>query len=350
MAKYCSRINPLIRKVVGVQPQTWRAMCKIKHQVEDNIIWQIGQADIVTGMTGGPGEGALYRLLPDDVIPNNIMLNEVHVNNTWQWNRAGYRVPWEVKVAVQHIIVNFTQSKKDKATWVPNTEGSFTISSAWNLLRKRAEDNWHDRRTCHKNVSLKINFHFWRMIKDRLSIDNKIGRFKIHGPSICCCCTNHKVETVEHLFGQSELAQELWSNICHPLGIKVQGIPLRRILVNCWNIQARNLVANKLSNNYAKKCIKITKWYPPPPNHIKLNSDGSCRGDYCGGGGLIRNDKGKMISAYNISLGKGTSNWAEAKALQYRLKWCISRGWNNIMLEADSLHLVQAIQGKIKSP
>ncbi|XP_060202495.1 uncharacterized protein LOC132630930 [Lycium barbarum] len=356
-------------------------MNKIKTQLEENIFWQVGQGQISFWFDNWTREGALYRLLPDDVKPNNSMLNEVYVNGRWQWNKAGLRVPWEVKLAIQHITINFTPSKKDYAIRAPNTKGTFTISSTWNLLRKRAVGDWHDRRICHKNVSLKTNFHFWRMLKDRLSIDNKIGRFKIHGPSICCCCSNHKIEIVEHLFGQSKVAQDLWAKVCHPLGIKVQDTPLRQILVNCWNSQARNTgqgdsspddllgdlevksqfplidtesdwlsFCSKLSKNYAKKIIKITKWYPPPPNIIKLNSDGSCEGDECGGGGLIRDDKGRLSFAYSINLGKGTNNWAEAKALQYGVDWCMNKGWYNIVIEVDSLLLVRAIQGKTKVP
>ncbi|KAJ8541681.1 hypothetical protein K7X08_002497 [Anisodus acutangulus] len=111
---------------------------------------------------------------------------------------------------------------------------------------------------------------------------------------------------------------------------------------------------HSLCNNIIKRCIrksyKLVRWYPPPAGFIKLNSDGSCRGDDCGGGGILRNDKGKCISAYNNNLGKGTSNWAEAKALQHGLEICLNKGWRKIRIEADSLLLVQNIQGTIKTP
>ncbi|XP_059295601.1 uncharacterized protein LOC132048939 [Lycium ferocissimum] len=74
----------------------------------------------------------------EEVIPNNSLLNEVHINGNWLWNRSGYRVPFAVRMAIQNITINFTLTKRDKAIWMPNTEGNFTISSAWNLLRKRA--------------------------------------------------------------------------------------------------------------------------------------------------------------------------------------------------------------------
>ncbi|KAK4342608.1 hypothetical protein RND71_038424 [Anisodus tanguticus] len=70
--------------------------------------------------------------------------------------------------------------------------------------------------------------------------------------------------------------------------------------------------------------IKIVKWNLPPHTFIKLNSNSSCKCEDYEGGGVIRTDKGKRISTYNINLGKGTNNCAEAKALQHGLKWCLS--------------------------
>ncbi|XP_060200410.1 uncharacterized protein LOC132628664 [Lycium barbarum] len=116
MAKYCTRI---------------------RSQMENNITWQIGQGQVSFWFNNWTREGALYKLLPDDVIPNNIKLNEVHDNGTWHWNRAGYRVPWAVRLAIQNVTSNFTHGKEDKSIWIPNLEGKFSISSAWNLLRKK---------------------------------------------------------------------------------------------------------------------------------------------------------------------------------------------------------------------
>ncbi|XP_060201962.1 uncharacterized protein LOC132630398 [Lycium barbarum] len=271
MAKYCSRVNSIIKKSVGLQSQTWRALGKVKHQVEDNIVWQIGQGRESFWYHNWTGVGALYKLLPEDYSPNNIRLNEAYEEGTWQWDRAGYRVPETIRWEVQHITIHFTENKEDKAIWTPNLEGKFTMSSTWNLLRKKANGDWHDRRTWHKSCSLKVNFHMWRIIKNRLATDNNIGR----------------------------------------------------------------------------KSIRIVKWIPPPPSFIKLNSDGSCRDEICGGGGVIRNNKGKLIQAYSMNLGKGTSNWAEAKALQHGIEWCINECWRKIIVESDSLLVVQEIQGKV---
>ncbi|XP_059277795.1 uncharacterized protein LOC132031972 [Lycium ferocissimum] len=270
LAKYCSRVNLIIRKSVGVQSQTWRA---------------------------------LGKLLPADYSPNNIRLNEAYEDGIWQWDRAGYRVPKTIRWEVQHISIHFNENKEDKAIWASNPEGRFTVSSAWNLLRKKANGDWHDRRTWHTSCSLKVNFHMWRIIKNRIATANNIGSHI------------YRITGKDSLLIKEEID---WLSFC-----------------------------NKLNTNPIRKSIRIVKWIPPPPSFIKLNSDGSCRGELCGGGGVIRNDKGKLIQAYSMNLGKGTSNCAEAKALQHGTEWCISEGWRKIIVESDSLLVVQAIQGKV---
>ncbi|WMV20142.1 hypothetical protein MTR67_013527, partial [Solanum verrucosum] len=92
------------------------------------------------------------------------------------------------------------------------------------------------------------------------------------------------------------------------------------------------------------------KWLKPPRNFIKLNSDGSCVQGSCGGGGLIRDNQGNMMFAYSLGLGQGTSNMAEARALLYGLKWCVSRGYDRVWGETDSLLLVKCINGVWRTP
>ncbi|XP_060192601.1 uncharacterized protein LOC132622089 [Lycium barbarum] len=82
MAKYCSRVNPIIRKIVGVHSQNWRSLGKVKNQLEDNIVWQIGQGRVSFWYDNWLGEGALYKLLPEDYSLNNIKLDEAYEDGT----------------------------------------------------------------------------------------------------------------------------------------------------------------------------------------------------------------------------------------------------------------------------
>lgn len=63
----------------------------------------------------------------------------------------------------------------------------------------------------------------------------------------------------------------------------------------------------------------------------------------CGGGGVVRDTGGKMISAFTLSLTNGTSAWAEASALLYGVKWCIDNNFQSFFAESDSKTLVDMI-------
>uniref|UniRef100_M0ZK97 RNase H family protein n=1 Tax=Solanum tuberosum TaxID=4113 RepID=M0ZK97_SOLTU len=81
-----------------------------------------------------------------------------------------------------------------------------------------------------------------------------------------------------------------------------------------------------------------------------MNSDGSCVGNSCGGGGVIRDSLGRFIMAFILPLGQGTSNLAEASSFLFGLKWCVDNGHTFILGETDSLLLQNCINDSWKVP
>ncbi|XP_069154358.1 uncharacterized protein [Solanum lycopersicum] len=62
-----------------------------------------------------------------------------------------------------------------------------------------------------------------------------------------------------------------------------------------------------------------------------------------GGGGILRDHQGKLIYAFSIPFGFGTSNFAEIQAALHGLNWCHQHGFKKIILEVDSELLVKWI-------
>ncbi|KAK4355319.1 hypothetical protein RND71_024290 [Anisodus tanguticus] len=78
-----------------------------------------------------------------------------------------------------------------------------------------------------------------------------------------------------------------------------------------------------------------------------LNTDDSHNSeDDIGAGGIVSDSNGQLIMAFAKFLG-GSSNLVEAKAALYGVKWCISNGFRNIILESDSLIIINMLEGKI---
>lgn len=78
---------------------------------------------------------------------------------------------------------------------------------------------------------------------------------------------------------------------------------------------------------------------------MKLNVDGSSLGNpgQAGGGGVIWNDKGKLVSAISIFFGEATNNKAELRALIEGLKICHELEVYHIDIECDSLVVISWI-------
>ncbi|KAK0580059.1 hypothetical protein LWI29_035797 [Acer saccharum] len=83
---------------------------------------------------------------------------------------------------------------------------------------------------------------------------------------------------------------------------------------------------------------KFFSWTKPPAGWIKLNCDGSCRGNpgNSGGGGVIRDCHGMAIAAFSSFFGNGTNNSAELKAILEGIRLCKRLLHFNVIIESDS--------------
>ncbi|XP_040994289.1 uncharacterized protein LOC121240828 [Juglans microcarpa x Juglans regia] len=78
-------------------------------------------------------------------------------------------------------------------------------------------------------------------------------------------------------------------------------------------------------------------WEKPPVGWLKLNVDGSCRGNpgSCGGGGIIRDSYRNMKAAFSKKLELGTNNGVELRAITSGVRHSKEMGYQNICIESD---------------
>ncbi|KAL8507295.1 hypothetical protein ACS0TY_018002 [Phlomoides rotata] len=90
-------------------------------------------------------------------------------------------------------------------------------------------------------------------------------------------------------------------------------------------------------------------WQPPPVGMLKINSDGatSAHGRACLGF-VIRDDRGivRLLGAQTRRI-DGDSTLLEALAMKFGLKIAAEHGLQNLIMEADSSNLIQAIRGEL---
>lgn len=99
---------------------------------------------------------------------------------------------------------------------------------------------------------------------------------------------------------------------------------------------------------YTVASLIRTKWVPPPPGRIKLNTDGGFnRWKHNGeGGGVFRNHMGHVLGMFSVRFPSLDSvEHSEFRALLVGLTLALKVGFTALVIELDSLPVVQAIQG-----
>ncbi|XP_012857145.1 PREDICTED: uncharacterized protein LOC105976424 [Erythranthe guttata] len=89
------------------------------------------------------------------------------------------------------------------------------------------------------------------------------------------------------------------------------------------------------------------KWNPPNPLQVKVNVDGSRKGDECSGGGLIRTHDGSFIRGFSNFYGQGTHILAEAQTILDGLRICHEMGFTQVKVESDSKLVIDMIYHKV---
>nr|XP_016487427.1 PREDICTED: uncharacterized protein LOC107807533 [Nicotiana tabacum] len=90
----------------------------------------------------------------------------------------------------------------------------------------------------------------------------------------------------------------------------------------------------------------VVRWYKPEREWVKINTNESfLQGEgKVGLGGVIRDEYGDIIMAFSISVIAKNHNIAEAQAALVGLNWCKQNGFNQAILELDSLNIVEILR------
>lgn len=113
----------------------------------------------------------------------------------------------------------------------------------------------------------------------------------------------------------------------------VRNLQLGNIQVGC---------ATRKRSRHAKQQIsREGKWIPPLMGILKINTDGSSRGNpgHASIGGIGRGDDGCATFFFSIYKRKHSNNLMEALAIKTVVERGFSLGWRRIICESDS-HIV----------
>ncbi|XP_060210477.1 uncharacterized protein LOC132637406 [Lycium barbarum] len=343
------------------------------------MTWKVNSGSSSLWWDNWTGWGALAMVISHNDINKFQLAKDLIVDGSW--NIAHLQLPEYLAKTILSLAIG-DQNKPHFPIWMPTTNGKFTTSSK--MLKN----------------------------KNKLPFDNNISRYGIEVDTKCCCCTEAKDETIHHTFLDGELARKMWNYFGIPLGIPWKPGTIKTLIIKWWTVKPKNALykdmlktipiiiwwkiwkarcvnrydktkvsksrsiyqafhhikwiisktmsttqwiwkwqdlSKKIINSSHKiECI-IVRWIKPPMGWTKLNTDGRhSNNDSIGAGGIIRDSNGQIIMSYAKNLAKGSSNIGEAKAIIYGLQWCTSQSLQNIILESDSLIIINMVKGKSK--
>lgn len=176
-------------------------------ECEKHIFWKIGKGDVSFWWDNWTNKGALANLIEQSSRAKKILVSDFIVHNTWNLDKLNDLLPPNLVTHIQTI--NISPENEDYSIWTADPSGSFSIKSAWNALRTNRITAFTHTKIWHSKMPFKISFHVLRLFKDKWATDVNLSRFKVHGPSRCCCCNNGSIEINEHLFNEGEMAKRV---------------------------------------------------------------------------------------------------------------------------------------------
>ncbi|KAL2242478.1 UNVERIFIED_CONTAM: putative ribonuclease H protein [Sesamum indicum] len=251
-----------------------------------------------------------------------------------------------------------------------------------------------------------MSIFLWRILGDKIPVDQRIQSKGIQLASKCTCCSN--IES--HVFLEGPEISKVWdffarkfnttfpstNNITLFLSFwrfssigknHIRTILPMLILWFCWlerndakhrgmkfnsdriiwkvhqfiNTISRTKLTTLLNwkgdaniastmgfPTYVKRRTTLmkVKWNKPDRGWIKINTDGASKGNPgpAGAGGIARDERGAAIFAFYEFIGEATNMYAEVYGLFKALQICQTENFNRIWIEVDAVNIIRLIK------
>ena len=109
----------------------------------------------------------------------------------------------------------------NEVIWMPTKSGRFSLSSAFHEVRQARHTSFVYSNIWKPDIPLKVSFFKLRLLMGRLPLHKVLGKFGLHLPSKCFCCSLSVGETIEHVFSEGQVATEVWNYFARSCGIRL---------------------------------------------------------------------------------------------------------------------------------
>ena len=213
MLKYCSKVTPSKARYTSKNSPTWRRILKAGSTAHRLIKWSIGDGEINAWEDIWFGDQPLSNHCNPFALLPSMKVNEFWLDNRWDLGMlhgilGPLGVPHEIIEAIQEIPIEI--GKKDILRWSLTPHGNFSVTSAWDICRTRHPHTPIFGLIWNKYLLPSMSIFLWRLIANRIPVDEKLQWRSISLASKCRCCRNPQTETRQHLFLNGEEVRKIW--------------------------------------------------------------------------------------------------------------------------------------------
>ncbi|XP_049378041.1 uncharacterized protein LOC125842768 [Solanum stenotomum] len=334
-------INKVLCRVTG-ESLTWKHMMHNKHKIEEHIHWKLNSGNCSFWWDNWLGMGPLAYQSTGSNRFNQITVADFWLEGRWNLNMLLQQAPNSQLANILATELHIQQGIPDQAVWKPNSDGTFSCSSAWNVIREKRNKTKFNSFIWHKSIPFKSSFILWRALRGKLPTNEKLTSFGNEAANCFCCCNRPGLDTIENTFNNGQFATNVWKSFAAPAGIITDHSSLPQLITQWWSAKASNEAhrlllhatpificwnlwknrcasrhGGKQSNisrvkyaiykdNYklmttcfphikwpsrwwdliqlGEKCthdtkVTVVKWIKPPDGWVKINTDGSALGN-----------------------------------------------------------------------
>ncbi|XP_012833982.1 PREDICTED: uncharacterized protein LOC105954839 [Erythranthe guttata] len=371
--KYCPNRFPGSSVVSSLYSTVWKHMCRVRERVQDQIFWRIGPGHVYFWHDHWFGDGPLSGIIDGGRL-NSVRVEYYLVNGQWDRNKLAEDIPFEWIDRICSVPISGVSGHLP--IWRASSDGKFSLTSTWALIRKQHTPTPLLRIFWGSCVTPTISIFLWRLLLQRLPVDLKLQSRGTSLASRCYCCPDPSipvsslvsqsvespsVESIDHIFVESPTAKRVWHHFFYVFGndSKHKDITVRassiiyRVIQHIRILHQTNLlsadgwtgiphVAESLGLYYRVKTPTLTPhrvlWLPPDPGWVKLNTDGARRAStqIAAIGGIIRGSDAEAILAFHDRSSAPSSIAAELAALASGLRFVIQRQFTRVWIELDA--------------
>ncbi|XP_075096436.1 uncharacterized protein LOC142174525 [Nicotiana tabacum] len=239
-------------------------------------------------------KGALAILIPNQSRAAKDRVHDYIIEGNWNYGKLADILPIDIVQQIANIPIG-KACQEDYAMWEPEEDGYFsTKSAARELIQHKQTDNIRSKKqrcVCkyggqNKMWHRRMEHQIWWTVQLATSLT----------------------------FPKCSLGNT-WGELCDAVE-RLRPIPI-------W---------------------KIVKWMTPPNGKVKINTDGSFTREKAGIRGIVRDDQGTMIMAFSMPISCTNNNQAEALAAKFGIQWCLQNGFQECIIEIDSLVIADMLK------